>query len=308
MYEPVLAPSKAKASIGERSALFQQPFPVPIASLTEIKASNSIWRWYQGIWTDTNKCVLVQNGGETIKNMGFFGTDWDAEDHPRKREQQQSQEEEDMIEIVDLIPSPLDPSPIKTRDKDLERKVDQKAKTKAPPPEGGPVALQLQDFEAFFLSYALGCLIVEDSRGREMNLDQMWALFVVYRPRFPFLYAVYHHFRAKGWVVKPGAHFGADFMLYKDGPPFYHAAYSVKVVMTPQLEHESSDELSWQDLAGLNRMTESASKELILAQVSVHPDLLKEAGGWELSPECLKKLSVKEILVRRWVPSQERED
>ena len=32
---------------------------------------------------------------------------------------------------------------------------------------------------------------------------------------FPYQYAVYHHFRAKGYVVKDGTKFGCDFLLYK---------------------------------------------------------------------------------------------
>ena len=30
------------------SPVLQQPFPIPIASLTGIKANNSVWRWYRG--------------------------------------------------------------------------------------------------------------------------------------------------------------------------------------------------------------------------------------------------------------------
>lgn len=48
------------------------------------------------------------------------------------------------------------------------------------------------------------------------------------RPDNPFLvnYAVYHHYRALGWVVKGGIKFCVDYMLYKRGPVFHHAEYA----------------------------------------------------------------------------------
>lgn len=46
------------------------------------------------------------------------------------------------------------------------------------------------------------------------------------RPDDPFLvsYIGYHHFRALGWVVKPGIKFCADWLLYRRGPVFSHSA------------------------------------------------------------------------------------
>lgn len=43
----------------------------------------------------------------------------------------------------------------------------------------------------------------------------------------PFLinYAVYHHYRSLGWVVKGGIKFCVDYLLYKRGPVFTHAEY-----------------------------------------------------------------------------------
>jgi tRNA-splicing endonuclease subunit Sen2 len=55
-----------------------------------------------------------------------------------------------------------------------------------------------------------------------------WPIMSSNRPaRFdnPFLvnYAVYHHFRSLGWVVKGGIKFCVDLLLYKRGPVFHHA-------------------------------------------------------------------------------------
>jgi tRNA-splicing endonuclease subunit Sen2 len=68
-----------------------------------------------------------------------------------------------------------------------------------------------------------------------MSLSRIWDMFQsIHSPpmlnlpaRFdnPFLvnYAVYHHYRALGWVVKNGIKFCVDLLLYKRGPVFSHA-------------------------------------------------------------------------------------
>lgn len=92
--------------------------------------------------------------------------------------------------------------------------------------------LKLTLEEAFFLSYAIGCLVVK-VRGRFLNLDELWKLFVRNSEQFVFRYIAYHvsilidfifttllylidlielqHFRMSGWVVKSGIKFGSDF-------------------------------------------------------------------------------------------------
>lgn len=67
--------------------------------------------------------------------------------------------------------------------------------------------------EAFFLMYGLGCLQVYDSDRKLLNTDQCWQLFTETDPNFIRKYVVYHHFRSKGYVVKPGVKFGGDYCM-----------------------------------------------------------------------------------------------
>ena len=60
-------------------------------------------------------------------------------------------------------------------------------------------------------------------------LDELWRRFNNLIENFCENYAVYHYFRSKGWVVKDGTKFGVNFLLYQEGPAFYHAQYSVKI-------------------------------------------------------------------------------
>ena len=68
------------------------------------------------------------------------------------------------------------------------------------------------------------------NRWSETENALLFLFFVLVVADFAHQYAVYHHFRAKGYVVKEGTKFGGDFLLYKEGPPFYHALYCVRIM------------------------------------------------------------------------------
>lgn len=110
--------------------------------------------------------------------------------------------------------------------------------------------LQLTLQEAFFLAWGLDCLSVLDPRTNlYLSLPQLWNASLQSQSSLPtpilltlpeaeaertwkrwdnpFLvnYAVYHHFRSLGWVVKSGIKFCVDYLLYRRGPVFAHAEY-----------------------------------------------------------------------------------
>lgn len=93
-------------------------------------------------------------------------------------------------------------------------------------------------------------------------------------------------------------------VLYKDGPPFYHASFSVVVrrVQADTLEEEPDHRLqTWQGLCGLIRVNGNASKTVLLCHVIMPKDV-------DLTtPHCLQSFRIQELLVRRWVVSEERE-
>ena len=105
-------------------------------------------------------------------------------------------------------------------------------------------------------------------------------------------------------MVKEGTKFGCDFLVYKEGPPFYHAQYSVRIM----LPHQPA---KWRFISGLNRVNESAGKELLLAQISEYDNAEQESSEKIIKTnqtvkQKLKNIGIKEVLLRRWVPSQER--
>nr|CAH0112873.1 unnamed protein product [Daphnia galeata] len=152
--------------------------------------------------------------------------------------------------------------------------------------------------EAFFLSYVVGCLQVK-FQDIFLNLDEIWMLFQKSTSNFVPRYISYQHFRMAGWIVRSGIKFGADFILYKQGPEFHHASYSVIVGNLNTFLGASE---GWVQLATANRISESASKELLLCNaislIQAAPDLS--------SPQCIEHFLLNVVVLKRWVPAIER--
>uniref|UniRef100_A0A7N4PG61 tRNA-splicing endonuclease subunit Sen2 n=1 Tax=Sarcophilus harrisii TaxID=9305 RepID=A0A7N4PG61_SARHA len=161
------------------------------------------------------------------------------------------------------------------------------------------------DEKAFFLVYALGCLNVYYEE-EPLTILKLWDAFHLVQPTFRTTYMAYHYFRSKGWVPKVGLKYGTDFLLYRKGPPFYHASYSVIIeLVNDSFEGSLRRPFSWKSLAGLNRITANVSKELMLCYL-IRPSNMTDKEME--SPECLKRIKVQEVILSRWVSSRERSD
>ncbi|NXT80355.1 SEN2 endonuclease, partial [Zapornia atra] len=165
--------------------------------------------------------------------------------------------------------------------------------------------LQLSLEEAFFLVYALGCLSIY--YGEEpLTILKLWEVFNDVKPNFKTTYMAYHYFRSKGWVPKVGLKYGTDLLLYRKGPPFYHASYSVLAeLVDDSFEGSLRRPLSWKSLSGLNRTTVNASKELMLCYLIRPSDMTEKEMS---TPECMRRIKVQELIVSRWVSSRERSE
>lgn len=165
--------------------------------------------------------------------------------------------------------------------------------------------LQLSLEEAFFLVYALGCLSIYYEK-EPLTILKLWKVFTVIQPTFRTTYMAYHHFRSKGWVPKVGLKYGTDLLLYRKGPPFYHASYSVIVeLVDDHFEGSLRRPFSWKSLATLSRVSVNVSKELMLCYL-IKPSTMTDKEME--SPECMKRIKVQEVILSRWVSSRERSD
>ncbi|NXM61529.1 SEN2 endonuclease, partial [Illadopsis cleaveri] len=139
-----------------------------------------------------------------------------------------------------------------------------------------------------------------------LSIVKLWEVFSEVKPDFKTTYMAYHYFRGKGWVPKVGLKYGTDLLLYRKGPPFYHASYSVIAeLVDDNFEGSLRRPLSWMSLSGLNRTTANASKELMLCYLIRPSDMTAEEMS---TPECMKRIKVQELIVTRWVSSRERSE
>ncbi|CAH1984279.1 unnamed protein product [Acanthoscelides obtectus] len=155
------------------------------------------------------------------------------------------------------------------------------------------VCLSLE--EAFFLTHAVECLVIK-SENEVLEIEQVWKEFCKINKDFPVHYAVYFYFRAKNWVVKPGIKFGGDYLLYKQGPSFFHAAYVVVINIVNPQSGEKQRSMENPSVMGLNRLSETAGKDLIICKVT-----LPENG---IDYKNMQSVLIEELLVRRWLYSQ----
>lgn len=165
--------------------------------------------------------------------------------------------------------------------------------------------LQLSLEEAFFLVYALGCLSIYYEK-EPLTIVKLWKVFTIVQPTFRTTYMAYHYFRSKGWVPKTGLKYGTDLLLYRKGPPFYHASYSVIIeLVDDHFEGSLRRPFSWKSLAALSRVSVNVSKELMLCYL-IKPSTMTDKEME--SPECMKRIKVQEVILSRWVSSRERSD
>ncbi|KAJ4477251.1 tRNA-intron endonuclease [Lentinula aciculospora] len=192
--------------------------------------------------------------------------------------------------------------------------------------------LQLTLSEAFFLAWNFDCLTILDSETDEpLSLPEIWTTFqqvhlttpipILPTPELqfdnPFLvhYAVYHHYRSLGWVVKNGLKFCVDYLLYKRGPVFTHAEFAIVVCPVyedPQDQESSSINLqnaspfTWSWLSTINRVNSQVMKTLILTYVTI-PARCRLSREFLNSPACFAHYSVREVIVRRFIPARMRD-
>lgn len=164
--------------------------------------------------------------------------------------------------------------------------------------------MQLMAVETLFLSVALGVLDVYDE---DSNLLENYDLFKVLSKGNDDLllcqYAVYHHFRSKGWCVKSGVKFGTDYLMYKKGPPFTHAEFTSLVVPTYQDESKNralAPEWWWS--LSIGRVIGGVKKTLVYSYVEI-PNL---HSHFDLK-DVLKQCKVTDIVYRRWLPMRSRD-
>ncbi|KAG8628255.1 hypothetical protein KVT40_004128 [Elsinoe batatas] len=205
--------------------------------------------------------------------------------------------------------------------------------------------LQLDLCEALFLAYAVGALqVLSTHSGSVLNpatkpmstsaLLREFARHSIFppcredeiRPDNPFLlqYVVYHHYRSLGWVVRPGAKFAADWLLYNRGPVFSHAEFAVMIVPEypdgQKVPSSDGNNDQWQQIAQkkwwevhcTNRVQSQVRKTLVLCYVEVPPSIDLNVDDHGVHSEndvgkIFQAYRVREFVMRRWLANRSRD-
>ncbi|KAK9460027.1 uncharacterized protein V1516DRAFT_678706 [Lipomyces oligophaga] len=168
--------------------------------------------------------------------------------------------------------------------------------------------LHLTPQEAFFLTFGLDTLdIYSAETGDHIPIPYLLTMLMPdVRPDNDFImhYVVYHYYRSHGWCVRDGVKFGVDYLLYCKGPPFSHADFAV--IIMPLYADENRNQANrreWNWISGVNRVVSGVKKTLILCYVQVPESIIE----WRSVDELLSRYMVKEISIRRWIPSRTRD-
>lgn len=279
----------------KRNCRLRKPKPLPII----LNKNGELYK-FQGTFDGFSVKITNKNDMKNIVSMGYFGKanlskgfpvfdgTFDKPEIIRQRQMKrrkncpESENSKDKRKVI-VIPDSDDESDYFTNLQatyDIDKCGDKETTN-----------LMLE--EAFFLKNAIGCLDINYENDTLDDL-KLWELFSESDPYFQRNYAVYYHFRSKNWVVKPGMKFGGEYLLYKQGPPFYHASYVVTI------KNQQDEHLNTTSLLGFQRMCETAGKELLICLVCFPKD--------PISPHELSNVTIKEILMKRWVSTQEREE
>lgn len=191
--------------------------------------------------------------------------------------------------------------------------------------------LQLTYEEAFFLSYALGCLDVLDPITKTKMSNHALFQFCRQSSSFPpktekilstddsFMinYVVYHHFRSLGWVVRSGIKFSVDYLLYNRGPVFSHAEFSVLIL--PSYSHpywtstsslteysQRKQNRTWAWLSCINRVISQVKKTLVLCYVDIPPPLTIEEEERMSLDVLLARYGIREFILSRFLTNRMR--
>lgn len=157
--------------------------------------------------------------------------------------------------------------------------------------------VQLMPYEAIFLSEFLGVLNVIPEKSslalhgwdlvNTISCGQMLERFIAY-------YAAYHHYRSHGWCARSGVKFAADFVLYRRGPPFQHADFTVTVI--PVFPNGQEDTLDWHENTRWGRVIGGVRKTTIYCYVEL-PDLDYQAHSLR---SVLESCKVTDVSHKRW--------
>ncbi|KAF7830156.1 tRNA-splicing endonuclease subunit Sen2-1 [Senna tora] len=154
--------------------------------------------------------------------------------------------------------------------------------------------------EAFYLCYSLKCLKINSGGASPLDDEELWRYMKSKKKSFPCFYKAYSHLRSKNWVVRPGAQYGVDYVVYRHHPALVHSEYGV-LVLSGEDDKDCNGRLrEWSDFHCTTRLLGSVAKTLLVLYIMKNDDS-------DDCPLCLEKYTVEQRIITRWCPQQCRE-
>ena len=120
--------------------------------------------------------------------------------------------------------------------------------------------LELSLIEALYLLEQEKIVIKSQDSTELVKFDEFKTLSEGFHKNFLNKFIVYKDLREKGYVIRPGLKFGADFVVYIHGPGIDHAPFIVHVL-------ESRDNISAIEMVRAGRLATSVRKKFVIATV-----------------------------------------
>jgi tRNA-intron endonuclease len=117
---------------------------------------------------------------------------------------------------------------------------------------------QLSLFEAHYLLRKGILEVYAEDAHHPLSEDELIAIAESQHKNFTRKYQVYEDLRRRGFVIRPGLKFGADFAVYQHGPGIDHSLFIVEVVA-------DSQEISAIEVVRAGRLATSVRKRFVLA-------------------------------------------
>jgi len=128
--------------------------------------------------------------------------------------------------------------------------------------------------EGFFLSKNKGLEIF--LRGKKLSNQEILNKFSKIDKTFPLKYKVFEDLRDKGFILKSGMKFGADFSVYEKGkkPGKNHSTWLLSIE-TP------SKRINWKEFILKNRVANSTKKRILIALQDEEGDIIYYEVNWK---------------------------
>ncbi|MHA1898153.1 MAG: tRNA-intron lyase [Promethearchaeota archaeon] len=123
--------------------------------------------------------------------------------------------------------------------------------------------LELSLLEGYYLMEKGKIEIYDPISKSNISLELLRNKGQEYYNNFEDKYEVFKYLRDKGYIVRPGLKFGADFAIYKKGPGIDHSPYIMKILPKNTM-------ISALDIVRAGRLANSVKKKFIIASAKTN--------------------------------------